>query len=132
MPFFPAHTNLSYFLRYTNSGIGYVLSSNIVVYPEIFTNLTAIGNGKPVVVNPYLLNAGVPAYSDRSHAWDQVPTIIQGGQFVKFGQDDKTSAILQVSFTRRPTAPSSSCSTIAWVTVSAAQMLPLALIIRPH
>lgn len=94
----PAVSDTSYFLRYTNAGIGYVLSTNIVVYPEIFTNLVAVNNTKGVIINPSPMKDGVAAYSDRSHAWAAVPPILQGAQFVKFGQDDKLTAGLEVSF----------------------------------
>jgi hypothetical protein len=42
---------------------------------------------------------GVTAYSDRGHVWAAVPTILQGAQFAKMGQDDKNTATLQIPFT---------------------------------
>lgn len=95
---FATLVNTNFTLRYTNSGIGYAISTNIAVYPQIFTNLAAVNNTKPVVINAAPMQNDVAAYSDRTHVWAAVPSILQGAQFVKFGQDDKFTANLQVSF----------------------------------
>jgi hypothetical protein len=95
---FATLVNTNFTLRYTNSGIGYAIATNISIYPQIFTNLVAANNTKPVQINAAPMQNGVAAYSDRTHVWAAVPSILQGAQFVKFGQDDKFTTNLVVSF----------------------------------
>jgi hypothetical protein len=90
--------NTNFTLRYTNNGVGFAISTNVSIFPQIFTNLSALNNTKPVQINAAPMADGVVAYSDRGHVWAAVPSILQGAQFVKFGQDDKFTANLQVSF----------------------------------
>ena len=80
-------------------GVETVISDTITsVEPLILQDITATANKKPVAVNSGLLNDGVSAYSDRGHTWANVPSILQGAQFVRFGQDDKAIGNLTVSF----------------------------------
>jgi hypothetical protein len=89
-----SQVRLAYFIGDT---IRY-LTDTVVLQPEILTSLSATGNLKPVQVNAAPLNNGVLAYSDRGHVWAEVPSILQGAQFVKLGQDDKASPTFGVSF----------------------------------
>lgn len=90
-------TNFTLF--YTNAGIGYLLTTNILTFQQIFTNLVASNNIKSVVINGAPMNDGVKAYSDRDHFWTNVPSILQGAQFINFGNDEKNTTNLVVSVT---------------------------------
>lgn len=83
---------------YINDVVQFV-SDTVILKPVIFTNLLAVGNTQPVQVNNDPLNNGVLAYSDRNHVWANVPSILQGGQFVKLGNSDKTTNPFSVTFT---------------------------------
>lgn len=76
-----------------------VLSDTVTLFPKIFTSVSALNNTKPVQVNGAPMNNGVLAYSDRGHVWAAVPSILQGAQFVKLGQDEKFTTNLEVTFT---------------------------------
>jgi hypothetical protein len=86
-------------ILYNLPGGPQVLSDTVTLFPKIFTSVSALNNTKPVQVNAAPMNNGVLAYSDRGHVWAAVPSILEGAQFVKFGQDDKATANLQVTFT---------------------------------
>jgi hypothetical protein len=100
LPFLPARLGVSqYRLVFKVGGVETVVSDTITsVEPLILQGITATNNKKPVAVNSGLLNDGVSAYSDRGHIWANVPSILQGAQFVRFGQDDKATGNLTVSF----------------------------------
>jgi hypothetical protein len=86
-------------ILYNLPGGPQVLSDTVTLFPKIFTSVSALNNTKPVQVNAAPMNNGVLAYSDRGHVWAAVPSILEGAQFVKFGQDDKATANLEVTFT---------------------------------
>lgn len=86
-------------INYNLPGGPQVLSDTVTLFPKIFSSVSALNNTKPVQVNAAPMNNGVLAYSDRGHVWAAVPSILQGAQFVKFGQDDKATANLEVTFT---------------------------------
>lgn len=88
-----------YRLIYNLGGLRPLLSTTITSYPEVFVLGTTVNNTRPVQSNPLPMLDGVAAYSDRNHVWAAVPTILQGAQFVKFGQDDKATPNLEVTFT---------------------------------
>jgi hypothetical protein len=100
LPFLPARLGVSqYRVVYKVAGVETVASDTITsVEPLILQDITATNNTKPVAVNSGLLNDGVSAYSDRGHVWANIPSILQGAQFVRFGQDDKVTPNLTVSF----------------------------------
>jgi hypothetical protein len=90
--------NTNFNLRWTNGKGSFVLSTNITVLPEIFTNLVAINNTNSIQINGAPMEDGVLAYTDRGHVWAAVPSILRGAQFVKFAQQEKFTTNLVVSF----------------------------------
>ena len=95
----PLPGEVEYRLLYNLGGVQQVLTDIITIYPKVFELGITVNNTRPVQSNPLPMFDGVTAYSDRGHVWAAVPSILQGAQFVKFGQDDKATPNLEVSFT---------------------------------
>lgn len=95
----PVKGDAEYRIRYYLGGVPQVLTDTVAIYPKVFNLGTPVNNTKPVQTNLQPMFDGVTAYSDRGHVWAAVPTILQGAQFAKMGQDDKNTATLQIPFT---------------------------------
>ncbi len=80
------------------------VTDTVEIQPEILTGISFSGSLQTdpqffPVVNIAPMNNGVKAYSDRDHIWAQVPSILQGAQFVKLAQNDKAAPEFSISFT---------------------------------
>jgi hypothetical protein len=95
----PLEGETNYRLRYHVGGVQQTLTDTITLFPKVFQLGTPLNNTKPVQTNLQPMFDGVAAYSDRGHVWAAVPSILQGAQFAKMGQDDKNTAGLQIPFT---------------------------------
>jgi hypothetical protein len=95
----PLEGETNYRIRYHVGGIQQTLTDTITLFPKVFQLGTPLNNTKPVQTNLQPMFDGVAAYSDRGHVWAAVPSILQGAQFAKMGQDDKNTAGLQIPFT---------------------------------
>ena len=95
----PLAGEAEYRIRYHLGGVPKTLTDTVALYPKVFTLGTPVNNTKPVVTNLQPMFDGVTAYSDRGHVWAAVPTILQGAQFAKLGNDDKNTANLEIPFT---------------------------------
>jgi hypothetical protein len=89
----------NYRIRYHLGGVEQTLTDSIALFPKVFQLGTPLNNTKPVQTNLQPMFDGVAAYSDRGHVWAAVPSILQGAQFAKMGQDDKATSNLQIPFT---------------------------------
>lgn len=95
----PLEGETNYRIRYHVGGIQQTLTDTITLFPKVFQLGTPLNNTKPVQTNLQPMFDGVAAYSDRGHVWAAVPSILQGAQFAKMGQDDKATSNLQIPFT---------------------------------
>lgn len=95
----PLEGETNYRLRYHVGGVEQTLTDTIVLYPKVFQLGTPLNNTQPVQTNLQPMFDGVTSYSDRGHVWAEVPSILQGAQFVKVGNGDKETATLQIPFT---------------------------------
>ena len=95
----PLEGETNYRIRYHLGGVEQTLTDSIALFPKVFQLGTPLNNTKPVQTNLQPMFDGVAAYSDRGHVWAAVPSILQGAQFAKMGQDDKATSNLQIPFT---------------------------------
>jgi hypothetical protein len=95
----PLEGETNYRIRYHVGGVEQTLTDTITLFPKVFTLGTPLNNTKPVQTNLQPMFDGVAAYSDRGHVWAAVPSILQGAQFARMGQDDKATSNLQIPFT---------------------------------
>lgn len=95
----PTLTDVQYRVRFHLGGLEQTVTDTVVLYPKVFDLGLPVNNTRPVQTNLQPMFNGVTAYSDRSHAWSAVPSILQGAQFAKLGQDEKFTTNLQVPFT---------------------------------
>ncbi len=88
----PAAGETEYRIVYNIAETPQTLTDTITLQPLVIQIDDFQNAASFVTINNAPLADGVLAYLDRGHVWAEVPSILEGAQFVKLSQADKTTA----------------------------------------